>query len=169
MFLQIAISYLSTKNELFKKFISGYPTILIEKGKLNIKNLSRLRITTTDLLEQLRIQGCPSISNVEYAIMESNGQLSVIQKAENIPLTPKDMDLAVTQGVLPAIIISDGNVYDSNLIFSGISLMQFEDKLRKAGITDMKEVFLAFCDGEKRIHVYLTDKSSGTFAKEVII
>ncbi len=170
MFLQIAISYLSTKNELFKKFISGYPTILIEKGKLNIKNLSHLRITTTDLLEQLRIQGCPSISDVEYAIMESNGQLSVIQKAENTPLTPKDMELAVTQGVLPAIIISDGNVYDSNLIFSGISLTQFEDRLRKVGITDMKEVFLAFCDGEKKIHVYLSDKSgSEAFAKEVII
>ena len=163
MFLQIFISFLSTKSELFKKFISGHPTVLIEKGKLNIKEMTSLRITTTDLLEQLRIQNCPSISDVEYA------QLSVIQKAENSPVTPKDLDLSVTQGVLPAIIISDGNVYDSNLIFSGMSLVQFEDRLRKVGITNMHDVFLAFCDGEKRIHVYMIDEGSGTFAKEVII
>lgn len=169
MFLQIFISFLSTKSELFKKFISGHPTVLIEKGKLNIKEMTSLRITTTDLLEQLRIQNCPSISDVEYAIMESNGQLSVIQKAEKSPVTPKDLDLSVTQGVFPAIIISDGNVYDSNLIFSGMSLVQFEDKLRKVGITNMHDVFLAFCDGEKRIHVYMIDEGSGTFAKEVII
>lgn len=169
MFLQVLISFLSIKNEGFKKFISGQPTILIENGKLNAEEMNRLRITTTDLLEQLRLQSCPSVSDVEYAIMESNGQLSVIQKAESSPVTPKDMELKVTQGVLPAIIISDGTLYDSNLVFSGTSLAQFEDKLRKAGITSVKDVFLAFCDGEKRFHVYLFDKKSGPFAKEIIL
>ena len=50
-----------------------------------------------------------------------------------------------------------------------MSLVQFEDRLRKVGITNMHDVFLAFCDGEKRIHVYMIDEGSGTFAKEVII
>jgi len=169
MFLQILISFLSTKSELFKNFIGDKPTVLIEKGKLNADELARLRITTTDLLEQLRIQSCPSICDVEYAIMESNGQLSVIKKAESSPVTPKDMDLNVNQGILPAIIISDGNLYDKNLIFSGIDVKTFEDKLRKAGITNIKDVFLAFCDGNKQFHVYLTGNDSGPFAKEVII
>ena len=113
-----------------------------------MSELGRLRITTTDLLEQLRIQNCPSISDVEYAIMESNGQLSVIQKAENNPVTPKDMQLNVTEGI------------DQNT---------FENKLRKAGITAFKDVFLAFCDENKQFHIYLSDKNSGPFAKEVII
>ena len=169
MFLQILISFLSTKSEFFKNFISDKPAILIEKGKLNTKELSSLRITSTDLLEQLRIQGCPSISDVEYAIMESNGQLSVIKKAENSPVTPSDLKLNVTQGVLPAIIISDGTLYDKNLTFSGVDLKKFEDKLRKAGITNIKDVFLAFCDENKQFHIYLTSENSGPFAKEVII
>lgn len=169
MFLQILISFLSIKSESFKNFVSGKPTILIDKGKLNVSELGRLRITTTDLLEQLRIQNCPSISDVEYAIMESNGQLSVIQKAENNPVTPKDMQLNVTEGILPSIIISDGNFYDKNLIFSGIDQNTFENKLRKAGITAFKDVFLAFCDENKQFHIYLSDKNSGPFAKEVII
>ena len=106
MFLQVLISYISTKSEGFKTLISGRPSILIEKGKLNVRELSRLRISITDLLEQLRIQDCPSICDVQYAIMESNGQLSVIKKAVDKPVTPKDIDLAVSEGVLPAIIIS---------------------------------------------------------------
>lgn len=169
VFLQIFISFLSTKSELFKNFISGRPTILIEKGKLNIRELSRLRITTTDLMEQLRIQGCPSISDVEYAIMESNGQLSVIEKAESSPVTPKDMQLKVTQGVLPVIIVSDGNLYDKNLILVGMNVEDFKLKLKKTGISSIDSIFMAFCDESKKIHIYLNGKGGETFAREVVI
>lgn len=169
MFLQVLISYISTKSEGFKTLISGRPSILIEKGKLNVRELSRLRISITDLLEQLRIQDCPSICDVQYAIMESNGQLSVIKKAVDKPVTPKDIDLAVSEGVLPAIIISDGNLYDRNLIYSGVDLVSFENRMRSAGIKDIKKVFLAFCDENKQFHIYLHDSASGPFIKEVKI
>ena len=169
MFLQVLISYISTKSEGFKTLISGRPSIIIEKGKLNVRELSRLRISITDLLEQLRIQDCPSICDVQYAIMESNGQLSVIKKAVDKPVTPKDIDLAVSEGVLPAIIISDGNLYDRNLIYSGVDLVSFENRMRSAGIKDIKKVFLAFCDENKQFHIYLHDSASGPFTKEVKI
>ena len=169
MFLQVLISYISTKSEGFKTLISGRPSILIEKGKLNVRELSRLRISITDLLEQLRIQDCPSICDVQYAIMESNGQLSVIKKAVDKPVTPKDIDLAVSEGVLPAIIISDGNLYDRNLIYSGVDLVSFENRMRSAGIKDIKKVFLAFCDENKQFNIYLHDSASGPFTKEVKI
>ena len=169
MFLQVLISYISTKSEGFKTLISGRPSILIVKGKLNVRELSRLRISITDLLEQLRIQDCPSICDVQYAIMESNGQLSVIKKAVDKPVTPKDIDLAVSEGVLPAIIISDGNLYDRNLIYSGVDLVSFENRMRSAGIKDIKKVFLAFCDENKQFHIYLHDSASGPFTKEVKI
>ena len=58
MFLQVFISFLTTKSEGFKVFISGRPAMLIEKGRLNVKEMARQRITTTDLLEQLRIENC---------------------------------------------------------------------------------------------------------------
>ena len=95
MFLQIAISFLATKWEWFKALVTDKPSVLIEKGKLNEKEIRRLRITSTDLMEQLRLGNCPSLSDVQYAIMESNGQLTIIPKAENRPLTPKDLCLAV--------------------------------------------------------------------------
>lgn len=169
MFLQIFISFLSIKSEGFKDFISGKPSILIEKGKLNIKELRKLRITNTDLMEQLRLENCPSISDVQYAVMESNGQLTVIPKAENRPLTAKDMGVAVTEGALPVILVSDGVLYKKNLYVSGFNEEQFHSKLTAAKITSYKEIFLAFCDENKKIHVYLNSDKAMPYALEVKI
>ena len=142
MFLQVLISFLSIKSESFKNFISGKPTILIENGKLNIKELAKQRISSTDLLEQLRIENCPSISDVDYAILESNGQLSIIPKAQNRPVTPKDMKLAVSDGVLPAIVVSDGNIYERNLLMAGIDMINFEKKLKSVNISSVSYTHL---------------------------
>jgi uncharacterized membrane protein YcaP (DUF421 family) len=68
-FLQVLISFISIKSEWFKNFINGKPVMLIERGKLNIGELTKQRITSTDLLEQLRLENCPAISDVEYAIL----------------------------------------------------------------------------------------------------
>lgn len=167
MFLQVLISFISIKSEKFKNFISGKPSILVEKGKVNVKELSRLRISSTDLLEQLRLENCPSLSDVQYAIMEANGQLSVIPKAPNKPLTPKDMQLTVNEGVLPMIIVSDGTVYEKNLLMTGIPEDQFKTKLAAVGINSYKKIFLAFCDENKQIHVYMKSDKSAPYALEV--
>ena len=150
MFLQIMISFISTKSEGFKNFISGRPTLLIDKGKLNIEELAKQRISITDLTEQLRIQNQPSISDVKFAILEGNGQLTVVDT-----------------NILPAIIISDGNFYPANLRYSGIDQMTFENKLRSVNVTSFEDAFLAFCDADKKIHIYLRDEQSKPFAKEV--
>lgn len=169
MLLQVLISFLSIKSEKFKNLVSGKPSILIEKGKLNIKELSKLRITSTDLLEQLRLENCPSLSNVEYAIMESNGQLTVIPKAEEKPLTPKDMGLTVNEGLLPMIVISDGTLYVKNLLVAGISEEMFRQKLAGSGISSYENIFLAFYDENKVFHVYLHSENTKPFAAEVKI
>ncbi len=168
-FLQVFLSYLSTKNEFIKTIISGSPTILIEKGKLNVKELTHQRITLTDLTEQLRIKGCPSICDIEYAVLESNGELSIIQKSSKLPLTPSDLNMKTHTTVFPSIIISDGNFYEKNLNLVGIDKETFEQQLRGINTTSFKDVFLAFCDENKRLHIYLKDTQGSIFAKEVKI
>ena len=167
MFLQILFSLLSIKSEGFKNFISGRPSVLIEKGKLNIKELKRLRITTTDLMEQLRLENCPSICDVQYAIMESNGQLSVIQKADVRPVTPQDLHLASVEGMLPLILIADGTVYHQNLIMLNLKEEALQKRLAEKGISSYKSIFLAVSDEKKQIHIYLKDTQGKVFAREV--
>ena len=169
MLLQVLISFLSTKCEWIKNLFSGKPSILIDKGQLNIRELQKLRITSTDLLEQLRLKNCPSFSSVEYAIMESNGQLTVIPKADQKPLTPKDMGITVNEGLLPMIVISDGTLYAKNLLASGLSEDIFRRKLEASGISSYEKVFLAFYDENKVFHVYLHSENSVPFAAEVKI
>ena len=152
-FLQILISFLCIKSERFKTFISGRPTIIIEKGKLNIKEIRKQRITLTDLMEQLRIKDCSNISDVEYAIVETNGELSIIKKGE----------------ILSSIIISDGNFYEKNLSFSGLDKRTFHNKLKKAGINSIDSVFLALCDEKKVLHIYTEDDNNCPYAKEIKI
>lgn len=169
MLLQVLISFFSIKSEKFKNLVSGKPSILIEKGKLNIKELKKLRITSTDLLEQLRLANYPSLSDVEYAIMEANGQLTVIPKADQKPLTPKDMGLTVNNGLLPMVVVSDGTVYNKNLLAAGVPEELFRQKLRDSGISSYKDIFLAFYDENKSFHVYLYSDNAIPFASEVKI
>lgn len=166
MFLQIFISYISLKSEKLKNFFSGKPSVLIEKGQINHKELKNLRITINDLMEQLRLGNAASISEVEYAIMESNGDLSIIQKASYKPLTAQDMSIEKPREIMPVVFISDGIMYRKNVAISGWTEKELKDRLLLHGITDYTKVFLAFCDGNSKLHIFLC-KDGSPYAAEV--
>lgn len=152
LFLQVLLSYVSIKNEKFKNFINGRPSIIIDKGMLNVKEMERLRITVNDLFEQLRIGNCPSITDVEYAVMESNGQLSIIAKTD--------------QEKLPLVVISDGTIYEENLAKAGIDYDTLMCMIEAKGITALSEVFVAFYDGNRMFHVYPNPQPKQKFSRE---
>lgn len=152
LFLQVLLSYVSIKNEKFKNFINGRPSIIIDKGMINVKEMERLRITVNDLFEQLRIGNCPSITDVEYAVMESNGELSIIAKSD--------------QEKLPLVIISDGTIYEDNLAKAGIDHETLDRMIKRKGITDFGDVFVAFYDGSRTFHVYPNPEPKQKFSRE---
>lgn len=153
LFLQVLLSYISIKNEKFKNFINGRPSIIIDKGMINVKEMKRLRITINDLFEQLRIGNCPSISDVEYAVMESNGELSIIAKTD--------------QENLPLVLISDGIVYEENLKKSNTDYDTLLSMLQAKGIRQPEDVFVAFYDGRNTFHVYPVPHARQMFSSEI--
>lgn len=153
MFLQVLISYLSIKSEKIKNFINGKPSLLVDKGMINVKEMSRLRITINDLFEQMRLENCPSLSDVEYAVLESNGQLSVISKQQ--------------QEKLPMIIISDGVLYEENMTKAGIDYDTLMCMLEGKGVEGPQQVFVAFYDGSRLFHVYPNPADRQNFSREV--
>lgn len=167
LFLQTLISTISIKCEWFKNLINGKPSILIENGEINQKELRALRITLNDLMEQLRIQNIPALSDVEYAIMESNGELSVIPKSAKKPVTASDIQLNRSPGFLPLVLISDGILYDKNLDKLNIDENKINQILKNNNIDSYKKVFLAFTDEEKMLHIYQSVKNNEK-AKEVV-
>ncbi len=153
LFLEVLLSYLSIKHEKFKNLINGKPSIIIDQGMINVKEMRRLRITINDLFEQLRIEDCPSLNEVDYAVMESNGELSIIQKSD--------------QKELPLILISDGVIYETNLKKIKLTSKELYRILQSKGITQIKQVFVAFYDEDQQIHVYPVPSGDYAFSKEV--
>lgn len=160
LFLQVLISFVSLKSERFKKLVSGRPSILIEKGNIDVRELNRLRISINDLTEQLRLKNYPSIADLDYAILEVNGDLSVIPSPDKRALTPADLSINPGAETLPAVIISDGALYKDNLNRIGLTEDQLKGQLLTADITNYNQVFLCFTDEKKKLHLYPRSEAS---------
>ncbi len=140
---QIALSYLSIKSEKARGFISGYPSVVIENGKIVEPELKRLRYGINDLLEQLRAKNFPNPADVEFAILETNGQLSIIPKSQERPLQPSDLHLKTEYEGIPLALITDGVVNANNLRKMKLDEQWLLGELRRRGIDDVKQVFYA--------------------------
>lgn len=84
--IQISISFISLKSVKLRKLVDGNPIVIIKDGKLNFKDMTKLRYTIDDLIAQLREQGIKSIEEVNYAVLENNGKLSVFETSKDYPL-----------------------------------------------------------------------------------
>ena len=98
---EATFSFLTLKSKKVRKMISGTPTILIEKGRVLEKEMERLRFNIDDLMEELRTNGYANIMDIEYAIIETNGLLSVIPKSNKRPVTPSDLDMNIKYEGMP--------------------------------------------------------------------
>lgn len=146
MTAQILLSFISLKSVKARAFICGRPSILIEDGIIMERELSRLYFNINDLLEQLRVKGYPDIKDVEFAILETEGQLSVIPKSAKRPVTPQDLSLNTEQEKLPITLIIDGTMIRENLIIARISENDLKNALDKHGILSYDQVLFAGLD-----------------------
>jgi len=105
---QITISLLALYNQSFRKIISGTPAILIKDGMIMEKELKKNRYNINDLLEQLRIKNYPNVNEVAFALLETNGELSIIPKSEQRQVVVKDLNIATKPVKLPLTLILDG-------------------------------------------------------------
>lgn len=143
---EATFSFLTLKSKKVRKMISGTPTILIEKGRVLEKEMERLRFNIDDLMEELRTNGYANIMDIEYAIIETNGLLSVIPKSNKRPVTPSDLDMNIKYEGMPFLLVSDGVVNERALQGASISMEWLHEKLQNFGVTDIKDVFIASLD-----------------------
>ena len=146
LFAQVGLAYLSLKSNRARAIICGRPSILIEKGRIIESELRRLRINLNDLLEQLRVKNFANIAEIDYAILETNGQMSVIPKDSCRPLITKDLDLNPPGPGLPLSIILDGKVITHNLKIFNLTELDLLQRLQEQGVNTLQEVFFASMD-----------------------
>lgn len=125
------ISALNMKSINFRKIISGQPSLLIYRGRIDEKVLKRERITINELQERLRGEDVFNLSDVEYAILETNGQVTVIQKPEKRNLMPEDLNITPEYEGIPYDLVVDGKIMSDNLKAIGRDEIWLEKQLKK--------------------------------------
>ncbi len=155
---EVITSYLSLKSKLVRKFVVGQPSVVIYNGKINERELERLRFNLDDLLEELRLNGCHDISDVEVAVIETSGKLSVIPRDSARSVTVEDLQLTnVRHDGLPCTVIADGQLNEYELKRCGKTKDELYEELRKYGAETISEVFIASVDAEGELFVQLKD------------
>ena len=150
---EILVTGLATKNIRFRTVLFGHPSILVENGWINQKEMKENRFTLDELYEELRQQGVIDISKVERAILETNGVLNVIIYPEEQPPTCKQLGIDCPRECTPIILINDGRVLENNLQRLGKDAAWLTSFLYTQNITQTKDVYLLSFD--KTGHFYL--------------
>ena len=142
---QIILSYINIKSGWMRKILCGEPTVLIQKGKIMESRLKKQRYTVDGLMEELRSNGVFSLEEVEYAILETSGQISIIKKPEKGTATKEDVNVSPTYVGYPRPLIIDGSFLDKNLEIMGITQEKVE-KYLKTQKANYKDVFILMYD-----------------------
>lgn len=147
---------ISVKSKTFRDFIEGKGTVFIKDGKIMEENLKKERYTIDELLELLRKKSVFQVADVEFAVLEATGDLNVLVKKENQPLTAKDLHMAVAPIKEPQTVIMDGKVLDEPLSTAGRSRLWLQTELEKIGVL-LENVFLGQVDTYGQLTVDLYD------------
>lgn len=145
VFLEMAVSFISLKNPFLHRLVSGSSRIIIRDGKLDQREMRKLRITISDLIELLRDRDVYDISTVAFAVMETNGSLNVLLKSDSQPATKADVGKKSKNAALPLPVISDGKLMPDAIKELGIKTDEVK-KILKENKTTEKQVFLLLVD-----------------------
>ncbi|MDI6871988.1 MAG: DUF421 domain-containing protein [Bacillota bacterium] len=154
IFAQVVTAYLSLWSNRFRAWISGRPTVLISGGTIDVEALRRHRFNVSDLLSKLRQQGAYNVADVEFAILEDTGHLSVILKSQRRPVTPADLKLSTGYEGLPFTLILDGRVDYHALAAAGLDYTWLLQRLQEKGFQKPREVLLATLETDGQTHFY---------------
>ena len=151
------VSVGTMKSIKLRRFFMGSPTILIEHGKILQDNFYKVKYDINDMLEQCRVNGYFDISEIDYAIVEANGELSILAKSEYLPVNRNDMKLKVSKNGLCANVIIDGKVMYNNLKKINKDEKWLNKELKLKG-KDISDIILATVDINDKVFFYERNK-----------
>lgn len=164
--IHYALNIIALKTPRFRRVIEDEPIVLIEKGKILHKEMKKAMVTTESLLMDLRLRDAIDLSEVDYAILESNGQISVIKKSQYQSLTPTDMQMTSPPKGYPTVLILDGHIVEGNLKKVG-TRSWLRDQLQKQGIKDVKDCFLMTIDQGGNIYTSKMNNREESLKNEI--
>ena len=157
--VQFLISLISCKSITMRKIINGKPVIIISPNGIDFENLKKLNMNINDLNEALRNLNYFSFEDISYAIVETNGKISVLPKAEASPVTNEDLKIKTSPTYLPLMLICEGKLLKENLKTAKTDKKFVQNILNKQGGYDIKEVIFLTIDNQGKVVLQIKDKT----------
>jgi uncharacterized membrane protein YcaP (DUF421 family) len=151
--LPIAIAYANLKSYRFRKVTDGSPTVLIENGNIIENNMRKMRISGDELMLMLRQKNAFKLADVEFAVLETNGMLSVQKKTSAQPVTPKMLKLKVKEESEMSIVVLDGVILEKSLVAKGYTKEWLLSELKKKGVKQVTDIFIAQLTMDGKLHL----------------
>ena len=147
--LELIVSVLSLRFRSIRTLMGGNPVVIIHYGVIDQGVLKTLRFSIDDLMESLRSQGIFDLSQIQYAIVETNGTVSILPYEKDSPATPTQLKLTLAPREVPVVVISDGMVLEDGLRVASMSRKQLNKILEKEQVS-VRDVFLFSADKSHR-------------------
>lgn len=152
--ITVILSVITSKFPKTRKFINGTPTIIMDNGKIYRKNMKKAKIDLSDFLVMCRQEGYFNLADIQTAIFEYNGRLTVLPVSTKRPVNPEDINLIPQSEHISTEVIMDGRVLDENLRRMGLDLKWLEKQIKDQGFKSAKEIYLGICDQNKKLSLY---------------
>lgn len=147
--IEILVSIFVIKSLKFRKLVTGKPVIIVEKGILKEDVLRNTRFTTDDLLTEMRLKSISNITDIQYAILETGGQVSFILNKQNSPITFKDLNINIEDDFMPFPIISKGFLSKENLKIIDQDEIWLKKELKKKGYKNYSDILLLLANNKE--------------------
>ena len=157
----VTIAFVANKSIEFRRIVNGKTLILLNNEELYKDNFKRAKLDICEFLTECRYQGYFNLSDIQTALLEPNGKISILPKVDTRPATPKDLNLAPEQENIVSNVILDGKIMYNNLKSIGKDEKWLNKKLKEQNIKTLKNIFLATCDNDN-LSVYEIVKRENT-------
>lgn len=152
--IAVGLTLLTSKLPRMRKFINGTPTIIMNGGKIYRRNMNKAKMDLSEFMVMCRQEGYFNLNDIQTAIFEYNGRLTILPKATKRPTTPSDINLMPTAESIHTEIIMDGRILDGNLKRLGLNEAWLKKELTNQGFKNAKEIFLGVCDDNHQLTLF---------------
>ncbi|MBR5236018.1 MAG: DUF421 domain-containing protein [Clostridia bacterium] len=153
-FVALGLTILAHKFPKTRKYVNGTPTIILDHGKLYRKNMKKAKLELSEFMVLCRQEGYFNINDIETAVFEYNGRITILPKSEKRPLTPKDMNLTPQKTKICTEVIMDGCILHENLKRLGLNLAWLDKQLKEHKYDSAKEIYLGLCDDQNKLVLF---------------
>lgn len=151
LIINIVVTEIQQKSVYFRKLIDGDPCILISNGKLNLNIIKKQRLTVDDILEEIREGGFLDISEIQYAILENNGKVSIIPKSSNDTVTKGDLGINIANPKMPMLLYVDGKINKKALNMLKKNSTWLDEKLKEINAPKKENLYIVMIDSNEKI------------------